>query len=316
MMDAISSRSKNISFPSLQHHHHQLLGLPTLFENYKMDVVSDTESDLLIPVPDDEEQQDQEDGDYDERLGIDMDEWRRVLLQAQSITLILSHVLALIVLILLGTWISHLGGLPYWGETEPTGHAKLIFNWHPVMMILAFCFMTVSSLCFRYQRLPNRRLAKLCHAVAWTVALVCMSVGLVAVFRSHNDKASGGYIANLYSLHSWVGLTVLTLYLMQFVAGLCTFGLSDQRIGILSFSASSKAKMLQVHRFFGPIIYVSMLLTILLGIQEKEGFIGCGYPVSEPDMVPFQNYSKIPTSCKISHAVSFPMHIYVLLCIV
>jgi cytochrome b-561 len=281
-----------------------------------MDIVSDTESDPLIPLiplPDDEEQQeDQEDGDYDRRhpqdgdyhIRMDMDEWRRVLFQAQSVTLILSHVLALIVLILLGTWISHLGGLCYWGETE----TKLIFNWHPLMMILAFCFMTVSSLCFRYQLLPNRRFAKLCHAVAWTVALVCMSVGLVAVFRSHNDKTSDGYIANLYSLHSWVGLAVLTLYLMQFVAGLCTFGLSDQRIGILSFSDSFKAKMLQVHHFFGPIIYVSMLLTILLGIQEKEGFIGCSYPVSEPDMVPFQNYSQIPTVCKISHAVSFPIY--------
>jgi hypothetical protein len=107
-------------------------------------------------------------------------------------------------------------------------------------------------------------------------------VRLAAVFRSHNDKTSdGSYIANLYILHSWVGLAVLTLYLglavltlylMQFVAGLCTFGLSDQRIGILSFSDSFKAKMCQVHHFLGPIIYVSMLLTILLGIQEKEGF--------------------------------------------
>lgn len=224
-----------------------------------------------------------------------LDEWRNNVLQAQSVTFLLAHIFAIVVLIVLATWISHLGGL----STEFS--SKLIFNFHPLLMILAFVFMTISSLSFRYTRLP-RNVAKLCHAIAWIVALTCMILGLIAVFASHNNVTNGETpIANLYSLHSWVGLTVLTLYILQFGAGVYSFS------GFFAVANSNnnafKIKMLQIHRFFGPMIYLSVLGTILLGIQEKEGFIGCSYAVDKPDVIPFWNASQIPEVCKLSHTV-------------
>jgi len=188
------------------------------------------------------------------------------------------------------------------GLSWEKGQAKLVFNWHPLLMILAFCFMTVASLSFRYRHFRlSRGTSKLLHGVGWAIGVGCMAVGLVAVFFSHNDRASG-FIANMYSLHSWVGMTVLVMYSVQFLVGVGAFALPHRVLGI---SGASKAKILQVHKFFGPILYLSMMLTILLGIQEKEGFVGCGYKVDAPDMIPFRNFHQIPIVCKQSHAMGF-----------
>mmetsp|Transcript_39754 Transcript_39754/g.96012 ORF Transcript_39754/g.96012 Transcript_39754/m.96012 type:complete len:330 (+) Transcript_39754:101-1090(+) len=233
---------------------------------------------------------------------LDMDEWKRKIHKLQLTSLVVAHVLAIVLVVLVAQWVHQLGGLSW-----KAGQAKLIFNWHPLLMILAFCFMTVSSLSFRYHQFGllqqhRRSTAKLLHGIGWFIAVACMSMGVVAAFFSHNDRASG-FIANLYSLHSWVGITVLLLYLVQFLVGVGAFALPLG--GINSISAVTKAKILQVHTFFGPILYLSIMLTILLGIQEKEGFIGCGYKVDAPDMVPFQHFSKIPAICKQSHAMGF-----------
>mmetsp|Transcript_52356 Transcript_52356/g.157139 ORF Transcript_52356/g.157139 Transcript_52356/m.157139 type:complete len:89 (+) Transcript_52356:768-1034(+) len=58
-----------------------------------------------------------------------------------------------------------------------------------------------------------------------------------------------------------------------------------------------------LHKFMGPFIYISMAATILLGIQEKEGFIGCHYEVTKPDLFPPAHLSEIPRACKISHSL-------------
>jgi len=229
---------------------------------------------------------------------VDMGEWNRQIDRAQRVSLFSAHALAIVLLIVTGQWVSQLGGLSW-----EKGQAKLIFNWHPLLMILAFCFMTVASLSFRYRHFHSSRSAsKLLHGVGWAIGAGCMAVGLAAAFFSHNDRTSG-FVANMYSLHSWVGMTVLSMYSVQFLVGIGAFVLPHHHA--FGISEISKAKIVQVHSFFGPVLYLSMMLTILLGIQEKEGFVGCGYKVDAPDMIPFQNFSQIPFVCKQSHAMGF-----------
>jgi cytochrome b-561 len=214
----------------------------------------------------------------------------------QRASLILAHFMALLSMIVVIIWIVLFGGLSW-----EKGHSKLVFNWHPLLMITAFCFMTVASLSFRYRGLGTRKLAKTLHGMAWTVALLCVIVALIAVFRSHNDELSG-FIANLYSLHSWIGIFVGVSYSVQFVAGLVTFGFPANSLRI---TPSFKAKMFLVHYSFSPIIYLTFMVTVLLGIQEKEGFVGCSYTITEADLIPFQNFLNIPESCRISHLLGF-----------
>ncbi len=227
----------------------------------------------------------------------DGDSWRQRLLLVQKVTMISAPIFALCAVVMVSVWISQLGGL-----STQQGQSKLVFNWHPLMMIMAFLFMTVASLSFRYSQLPKSRIsrvmAKWGHGLCWAVAALCMVFGLVAVFHSHNDPVSG-FVANLYSLHSWIGITIVTLYFFQLLAGSGAFGLS----GLVWISPTTKANLLQIHTFLGPLLYQGVLLTILLGIQEKEGFVGCGYKVQNADLRPWEHFHEIPAVCRTSHGL-------------
>lgn len=222
-------------------------------------------------------------------------EWQDQLVRWQGISCLVAHALALLGALLVFWWVSILGGLSW-----TKGKSKQVFNWHPLMMILAFCFMTVAALSFRapymYQN-SNRQVVKLVHGSSWAVAAIFALVALVAVFKSHNDEKSG-FIANLYSFHSWLGIGMVGIYLIQFFAGFFSFGWN-----YFGFSPLFKAKMLSIHSFLGPFLYMGVTATILLGIQEKEGFVKCAYSVDKADLFPLSHLSKIPPACLVSHAL-------------
>ena len=201
------------------------------------------------------------------------------LQKAQSISTILSLILSPFAIILVSLWVHELGGVS-WSD----GKSKTNFNWHPVMMISAYSLMNVGSLIFRvtntssYQASiqpagsttvvtsPNpkkRGYAKATHAGIWSSSFVLGIIGIIAVFKSHNDELSG-YIANLYSLHSWVGVFVLALYTIQFLYGLVVYGFGIGRNGRLGSST-----MMTLHKYSGAWINLLVMTTILLGIQEN-----------------------------------------------
>lgn len=217
--------------------------------------------------------------------------WENRLHALQTKAIIASHVLALMAMTVVIWWINLLGGLSW-----EAGKAKLVFNWHPLLMITAFSFMTVATFSYRWKSIKNRRLAKALHGSAWFVAAACMLVALTAVFQSHNDQQSG-FIANMYSLHSWIGAVTILMYVSQFLAGLLTFGFN------LNMTQSFKANMLTVHYYVGPLVYLSTAMTILLGIQEKEGFVGCSYKVTQADLFPIQHLFEIPLACRVSNTL-------------
>mmetsp|Transcript_52540 Transcript_52540/g.78501 ORF Transcript_52540/g.78501 Transcript_52540/m.78501 type:complete len:310 (-) Transcript_52540:308-1237(-) len=213
------------------------------------------------------------------------------LIAFQRAANVASHFLALAAVINVIVWINQLGGLS-WEQ----GQSKLVFNWHPLCMILAFAFMTVAALTFRQHRLiSERRTRKAFHAIGWAIATLSALIALIAVFKSHNDAASG-YIANLYSLHSWIGIGVIGMYVLQFVLGTYTFYWAQN-----NSSAAFKATVLVWHKVAGPLLYNLVGATILLGIQEKEGFINCSYKVDKVDSFPLEHFGEIPQVCKTSH---------------
>jgi cytochrome b-561 len=205
---------------------------------------------------------------------------------------IAAQLLAVLCILVVGTWVHALGGLG-WRH----GHAALTFNWHPLFMTTAFALMTAASLAFRYPISSDRRWVKLGqHGLLWLLAALCGALGIVGVFRSHNDPISG-LIANLYSTHSWMGAGVIVAYILQFTVGAVSFG------GVnTGMSSGRKRAVLQVHSFVGPSIYLATAVTILLGIQEKEGFVKCSYPVLDVKFLP--ELAKIPLPCRISHSLA------------
>jgi len=65
-------------------------------------------------------------------------------------------------------------------------------------------------LMYRMQRNVRKRRLKLIHAGMMLFIVLLTVIALVAVFDSHNLAPIP--IPNMYSLHSWVGLTTVILF--------------------------------------------------------------------------------------------------------
>ncbi|XP_041464362.1 lysosomal membrane ascorbate-dependent ferrireductase CYB561A3-like [Lytechinus pictus] len=176
---------------------------------------------------------------------------------------LLAELLGLVSCILIGLWMGrYLGGFAWDGSSQE-------FNLHPLLMTVSMVFLygnaTMIYRIFTGVDVP-RIAVKATHAGALLLATIMMSVGLTAVFQNHN--ANG--IPNLYSLHSWLGITTVSMFLLQLVLGLGIF--------LLPFASSQlRASYLSSHVFFGIAILSMAAATCLIGILEKIMFSGIKY---------------------------------------
>ena len=105
---------------------------------------------------------------------------------------------------------------------------------------------------------------KILHAIIQVSVLVFASIGLKAVFDSHND-AKPKPIPNMYSLHSWVGLSAVILFGLQWVFGFVSFLFPKLSDGL-------RAAYMPHHKFWGLVIFGMVIAAALMGITEKAFF--------------------------------------------
>ena len=74
---------------------------------------------------------------------------------------------------------------------------------------------------YRIFRHVKKLYVKIIHACLLALSLILSSFGLKAVFDSHNRATPPQ--DNLNSLHSWIGLTTVVLFGLQWVCGFVTF---------------------------------------------------------------------------------------------
>ncbi|XP_072957772.1 probable ascorbate-specific transmembrane electron transporter 1 [Typha angustifolia] len=169
-----------------------------------------------------------------------------------------SHVLAVAAAVMVLVWCIHFrGGLAF----EST-NKNLIFNVHPVLMLIGFIILGSEAI-MSYKTLPwSHDVNKLVHLVLHAIALILGAVGIYCAFKFHNESG----IANLYSLHSWLGIGTICLYGIQWIFGFVTFFFPGA-------AQTIRRDALPWHVLFGLFVYILALATAELGLLEKLTFL-------------------------------------------
>lgn len=145
---------------------------------------------------------------------------------------------------------------------------KKQFNLHPVLMITGFIFLMGNAmLVYRLFRCCNKLASKLLHTLLYLLAIPCIVVAAIAVFDNHNLRDPP--IPNLYSLHSWLGLATMGLFVLQFVVGFFSFWIL---LCCDSSTNSYRASLVPIHSTFGIVTFLLAIATALTGYTEKAFF--------------------------------------------
>ncbi|XP_067208627.1 transmembrane ascorbate-dependent reductase CYB561-like isoform X2 [Linepithema humile] len=142
---------------------------------------------------------------------------------------------------------------------------SLEFNWHPLLMTIGLVFLYANAmLLYRTQRNVRKRRLKLTHAGMMLFIVMLTVIALVAAFDSHNLASPP--IPNMYTLHSWVGLTTVILFCCQWVAGCVTFLFPGLQTPL-------RASYMPIHVYFGVAAFIGAIVSCLLGLNEKAFFV-------------------------------------------
>jgi len=159
---------------------------------------------------------------------------------------------------------------PFSWKVDP----ELEFNLHPFLMVMGFIyFMGQAMLMYRTCRCCRRIWSKLLHTTFHLLAAPCIAIGFVAVYDYHNDRTdkegNPAPIPHFYSIHSWMGLTTMGLFALQFLVGFFSFLLL---LCCESATASFRAALVPIHSTFGITTFVMAVATACCGLTEKAFF--------------------------------------------
>jgi len=221
----------------------------------------------------------------------------------------LSLLLSLIGLMLLIGWMNTAtdkGGLGKldWGE--------YIFNFHPIFMYSALilgCFSAVLT----YRLLPiSKYIAKSIHGLIHTIAIICIILGLVTVFMGNGStkhNTGHSYYPNLFSLHSFLGIGTVLVYVTNYILGLVHFVPSLNLIPL-----EPRVNFMPYHVALGMFSIFAATIAVETGIMELATELGCTYQRDGPDSNPVQGYyEKISLGCKLGNAVGVLVFVAVFL---
>ncbi|KAI5618504.1 cytochrome b ascorbate-dependent protein 3 isoform X1 [Silurus asotus] len=168
---------------------------------------------------------------------------------------LLCLVLSLVCVVLVAHWNSAYRGGFSWDGTITQ------FNWHPVFMVVGLVVLYGNAAIL--YRIPlswtqDKMRWKILHACLLLLALIFTILGLCAVFNYHNANN----IANLYSLHSWIGIATSALFAVQWVAGFGAFLLPCSPVPL-------RVLVKPTHVWLGSILLVLSVVSCISGINEK-----------------------------------------------
>lgn len=176
-----------------------------------------------------------------------------------------THVLALVLLVFVTIWsLSYRGGMAWVAENK-----QLIFNWHPVLMVIFVVLAGEGTLAYRI--LPfNKQTRKTIHLSLHALGLFSALLGIYAAYKYHSEAG----IMHFYSLHSWFGIATAILFSVQWGFGLVTYLYPGA-------SLDTRRRSLPWHAFLGLYIFFLAITTATQGALEKLTFLILGKLITQ-----------------------------------
>ncbi|XP_065219296.1 transmembrane ascorbate-dependent reductase CYB561-like [Planococcus citri] len=154
----------------------------------------------------------------------------------------------------------------YWAFSRAGGMVHCVLkmsNLHIILSSISFVYLMGNSiLTFRILRNWPKNTLKMIHALIGGLNCILTIVSVWAAFNFHARAGS----ADLYSVHSWIGMITLIMYITQVVAGFYSFLYPG-------ISAPKRTVLMPYHRFAGQALLALSVLAAVTGINEKAIFM-------------------------------------------
>ncbi|EOY01306.1 hypothetical protein QUC31_013853 [Theobroma cacao] len=170
---------------------------------------------------------------------------------------IVAHMFGILAFVLMLVWLLHYrGGIEY-----DSYDGYRVFNVHPFLMFCGFIFLSGEAMMVYKTVQAIHIVQKVVHMILQLTAFVLGVVGLCAVFKFH-DMAS---IEDVYSLHSWIGIGTISLFALQWLAGLSTY--------MFPQTQTTRITLLPWHVCHGRTLLYMSIAAALTGLMEKATFL-------------------------------------------
>ncbi|EYC11309.1 hypothetical protein Y032_0051g2132 [Ancylostoma ceylanicum] len=137
-------------------------------------------------------------------------------------------------------------------------------NFHGMFMSTAMVFFQGEALLsYRFYRYDAKVLSKFVHVVFHLMAIAFFSTALSAIII-HKNKSN---LDHFTSVHSWIGITVMFVYVVQFAFGFVNFLFSG-------ITESTRKTFMPMHRIVGCLLFAASLVQAVIGFVQYNGFYG------------------------------------------
>ncbi|PAV80065.1 hypothetical protein WR25_04898 [Diploscapter pachys] len=182
-----------------------------------------------------------------------------------NILLCISQGCGVLAVLLVAIWMGSYENGFAWSE-DPSRE----FNYHPTFMVMGMVFLYGESLLvYRVFRNERKKFTKTLHVVLHTMVLIFMVLALKAVFDNHNlnrdEEGKPSPIVNMYSVHSWVGMTVVVLFWANYIVGFISFYFPGLPVPM-------RQLIMPFHQLAGLLIFMFASVAVGMGIAERAAW--------------------------------------------
>lgn len=208
---------------------------------------------------------------------------------------IVAHLFGITALILLIAWLLHYrGGLDY-----ESNNPDRVFNVHPFLMFFGLIFI-VGEAMMTYKTIPaEHNVQKFIHMVLQLIGIILGIIGLCAVFKFHDMINT----SDVYSLHSWLGITAICLFCLQWVFGVFAFVAPKA-------SSPTRMKFMAIHICVGRALLYMAICAALTGLMEKATFLQLGPNQREFRLINFTGLAILLFGIFVDLSVTLAHYVY------